>query len=232
MMKKLATLLIALLMLCTFASADTLDYLGVWYLVSIESEGMVLNPADMGMAVNVTLNADGTGMVNATDEEEMSATWTVSGDTITITVEDEPLAFVLTDDGMLIAENEGSNMVFGREEPGPGFIPAPEILATDITEFDGTWTITKVNAYGMILPFSAMAEMGMVDGTVFIQNGSVTSFGALAAEVGTLADGKLDIVSSIEDGEMGKTISLLEDGSISMEYLGMVFYCENIKVAE
>ncbi|MFH1512552.1 MAG: hypothetical protein ABIG45_04270 [Bacillota bacterium] len=231
MIKKLTALLMSLLMLCSFAAAETVDYSGTWYLVSIESEGVVLNPADIGMAMTMSLDGDGTGMITITDEEDQAVTWTRDGETITITAEDESLVFVPTDDGKLIADAEGSIMTFGRETPGPGFVPASEIAAIDIAEFDGTWNITKVNAYGMVVPFSAMAEMGMIDGTVLILSGSITSFGAAEAEAGTLTDGKLIVPSPIE-GSFGKSISLLEDGTLSVEYMEMIFYCEKAVTTE
>ncbi len=232
MVKKLTALLIALLMFCTFASADTFDYSGVWYLVSYEAQGMVINPADMGMEMSFTLNADGTGLIVIPDQEDLVATWTADGETITVTAEDTPLTFMLTEDGMLIAEQDNATMTYGREAPAASFVPASEIAAADITEFDGTWSITMVNAFGMVLPFSAMAETGMMDGTVLIQNGSVTSFGSPAAEAGTLTDGKLVIPSPLEDGGLGKTISLLEDGSLSLVFMDMVFYCQKAEAAE
>jgi hypothetical protein len=231
MIKKLTALLMSLLMICSFAAAETVDYSGIWYLVSIESEGIVLNPADIGMAMTFTLNADGTGMITITDEDDQAVTWARDGETLTITANDEPLSFVPTDDGKLTAENEGSIMTFGREAPGSSFVPAPEIAAADIVEFDGTWNITMVNAYGMLLPFSAMAQMGMLDGTIPIQSGSITSFGAAEAEVGTLTDGKL-IVPSPAEGAFGKSINLLEDGTLSVEYMDMIFYCEKAVTAE
>ncbi len=231
MIRKMTALLMSLLMLCSFATAETVDYSGVWYLVSIESEGMVLNPADIGMAMSMSLNGDGTGILTITDEEDKVATWTSDGETITITADDEPLVFVPTDDGKLTADNAGSIMTFGREAPGSSFVPAAEIAATDIAEFDGTWNITMVNAFGMVLPFSAMAQMGMIDGTVLIQSGSITTFGAEDAEVGTLTDGKL-VVPSPAEGALGKSISLLEDGTLSVEYMDMFFYCEKAVIME
>jgi hypothetical protein len=231
MVKKLTALLLCLLMLCTLASAETVDYSGVWYLVSVESNGIALNPSDIGMEMTMTLNADGTGVVTITDEDDSPATWVLDGETLTVTADEQPLAFTMTEDGQLVADNAGNNMYFGREPAGPGFVPAAEIVAEDIAAFDGTWSITTVNAFGMVVPFSAMAEMGMADGNVVILDGSVTSLGMPDAEVGTLEDGKLVVVSPIE-GSYGKTFSLLEDGTLAMSYMEMVFYCEKVVVEE
>lgn len=232
MVKKLTALLVALLMLFTFASAGAADFLGAWYLASYESNGITLNPADMGMEMSFTLNGDGTGVITVPGEEDMAATWTADGANITITAANNPLTFALTDDGKMVAQQEETKMIFGREAPAPGFVPAAAIAAADIAQFDGTWNITTVNAFGMIVPFSAMAEMGMFDGTILIQNGSVTSFGSPQAETGTLQDGLLVVASPLEGGGLEKTFSLLEDGTLSMKFMDMLFYCEKAELAK
>ena len=229
MIKKFTAMLLSVLLLFTFAMAQTADYLGVWYLVSVESGGIALNPTDVGMEMIITLNDDGTGAVASTGEEDMPASWVLDGDVLTITADDEPLAFTLTEEGQLVAEAEGSMMVFGREAAGPSFIPAAEIAAEDIAAFDGTWTITTVNAYGMILPFAAMAQTGMEDAAVVIDNGSIQSLGV--EQTGAFVDGKL-VVEATETDPLGKSFSLLEDGTLAMNYMDIIFYCEMVEVME
>lgn len=229
MIKKLTALVLSVLMLFTLAMAQTADYLGEWYLVSVESGGIAFNPTDVGMEMIVILYDDGTGAVASTDEEDMEATWVLEGDVLTITADDEPLAFTLTEDGQLVAQAEGSTMVFGREAPEASFIPAAEITAEDLAAFDGEWTITTVNVYGMILPFAAMAQMGMEDASVVIDNGNVTAFGV--PQTGALVDGKL-VVEATETDAFGKSFSVLEDGTIAMTYMDMIFYCVTAEVVE
>jgi len=233
MMKKLTALLLSLLMLCTLATAQTADYTGTWYLVSLEASGIAINPADLGMEMIVTLNADGTGLISTTGEEDEAATWTLDDGTLTITADDSPLDFELNADGQLVGEAEENIMFFGREPAGPGFVPAAEIAAEDIAAFDGNWTITTVDAYGMIVPFSVMAQMGLEGESVVIQNGSIQSFCIEETELGTFADGKLVVAAPAETDEaLGKTISLLEDGTLSMAYMEMIFYCEKVEIAQ
>ena len=229
MIKKFTALLLSVLLLFTLAMAQTADYLGEWYLVSVESGGIELIPADIGMEMIITLNDDGTGTVASTGEEDMPASWVLDGDVLTITADEEPLSFMLTEDGQLTAQAEDSKMVFGREAVGPSFIPAFEVEAEDIAAFDGSWTITTVNAFGMFIPFAAMAQMGMEDASVIIENGTVTALGE--TQTGTLTDGKL-VIESTETEAFGKSFSLLEDGTIAMEYMEMIFYCEMLEVME
>ena len=60
MIKKITALLLTLMMLGALVSAQAADFTGTWYLVSIDSNGVTINPADMGMEMSLNLNADGT----------------------------------------------------------------------------------------------------------------------------------------------------------------------------
>ena len=226
MVRKLAGLLLCLMLLGSLATAQTVDYTGVWYLVSVESSGVALNPSDIGMEMSMTLNADGTGVIAMTGEEDKTATWALDGETLTITSEEQPLTFVLTADGQLTAENEDTKMIFGRDAAAPAFVPAAEIAAPDIAAFNGTWTITTVSVSGMYVPFSAMAQAGMEDASIVILDGSVTSLGT--QETGTFAEGKLEVASLVE-GMTGKSFALLEDGTLTMTYTEIVFYCVKVE---
>jgi len=229
MMKKLAALLLGLLVLGTLATAQTADYTGTWYLVSVEIEGITLNPADLGIDQTIVLNADGTGLISTADEEDEPAAWTLDGETLTITAGESPLDFTANDDGQLVADAEGYIMTFGREPASSSFVAAAQIAAADISDFDGIWTITTVDANGMIVPFAAMAQIGYEDAGIVIQNGSVTSLGVEFAQTGTLTDGKLVVASVTDTGtDETKTFALLEDGTIAMTYMDMVFYCERV----
>ncbi len=231
MLKKFTALLLAVFMLTALATAQSAEYTGVWYLLSIESEGVTLNPADMGMEMTITLNDDGSGLVSSTGEEETPATWTLEDDVLTVVAEEDPLSLVLNEEGQLVASIEGTTMIFDREPPVAGFEAAAEVAAEDIADFDGTWNITMVNAYGMVVPFAAMAESGLEDATVLIENGVLTAFEVTSEEAGTLVDGKLMIGSSMGD-EYAQSVSLLEDGTLAFNYMGIIFYCEKVEVME
>lgn len=229
MIKKFTAILLSVLMLLALATAQTSDYTGVWYLISVESAGITINPADMGMEMVLTLNEDGTGIASATGEEDSVASWTLEGDVLTVVAEEEPLAFMLTAEGQLVADADGNKMIFGREPAAPGFVAAAEVVVEDVAAFDGTWTVTTVNAFGMVLPFAAMAQMGMEDASVVIENGTITAFGV--AQTGALVDGKL-VVEATETDPLGKSVSLLEDGTLAMNYMEIIFYAEKVEVVE
>ncbi len=234
MTKKITALLLSLLMLTALVSAQAADFSGTWYLVSIVNNGIAINPAGSTMEITMNLNADGTATNSMYGEDDIPALWSADGDTLTVTVDDEPLTFTMTEEGQLFAEYEGSQMYFGREPAEPDFIPAAEIAADSIASFDGTWTITAVSVYGMIVPFASMAESGQlgdVSEIVEISNGSVVSFDSAESVEGTLTDGKLVVPSNLGD-EFAQTFSLLEDGSLSITFMGIVFYCDMAEAME
>ena len=231
-MKKFTALLVSLLLLISVATAQPSDYTGTWYLVSMEAEGVTINPADMGMEMIMTLHDDGSAALSFTGEEPPEeAFWVLDGDTLTVTADGQPLSLMLTDNGQLTADQGDSTLLFGREPAAAGFEPAPEVAADDITAFDGAWTITRVNAFGMVLPFAAAAEMGVTDASVIIDNGSITAFGAEDAQTAMFTDGKLMISASSEE-DFDKTVSLLEDGTLALRYMGIIFYLEQPEVME
>ena len=126
-------------------------------------------------------------------------------------------------------------MIFGREPAtGTAFAPAAEIAAEDVAAFDGTWTMTKVDFFGMVIPFAAMAESGqegMDNAIILISDGSVMSFDAEDPVQGTFADGKLVVPSTLGE-DFAQTFTLLEDGTMSVTFMGIVFYCEMTETME
>ena len=246
MIKRIAALVISILMLTSLAAAQTSNYTGTWHLNSMEMDGVTLSPADVGMEMIMILYDDGTAELAMTDEMGEAGSWVLDGETLTVTVDGDPLDFALTAEGKLVAEMGDTTMVLGRDKPEQSFTPAPEIPANDISDFDGTWTVSMVKAFGMTVPFAAMGDMGLTDPTIIIQNGTVTTFGEMV-ETGVLADGKLVIESVVDvtidetadetaddtyDEAFGKTFSLLEDGTMSMDYMEIIFYCEKVEVTE
>lgn len=234
MIKKITALLLSLLMLTALVSAQAADFTGTWYLVSIVNNGIAINPAGSMMDITMNLNADGTATASMAGEEDSPGTWSVDSDTLTVTVDEEPLQFTMNENGQLLAEYEGGQMFFGREPAVPDFVPAAEIAADSIAAFDGTWTITSVDIYGMILPFAAVAEsgdFGMDNATIVISDGSVSSFDATEPELGTFSDGKLVLSSTLGD-EFAQTFTLMEDGTLSLNFMGFVFYCEMSEIME
>ena len=232
MMKRMTALLLSLMMLCACAMAEAVDLTGNWHLNGMELTGVSINPADMGMQMSMLLNEDGTAVVSMGGQEDQEAVWTLEEDVLTVTVGEESERFTVVDGGMVYAEVEnGPKMILGREEPAPGFVPAGAMAAEDLAAFDGEWTAYYANLYGIVVNAEGIAQMGLTNVDVSIESGSILKFGEETAQAGALEDGILVVDSGIEDDEenlMGTTVTLLEDGTLALNYLGMCFYCVKV----
>ena len=91
------------------AGGDMASFKGVWNAVKIVAEDMELNLADLGMVMQMTLNADGT--VQITDNGEVKeAPWTFENGIGHI----DNQTLTLTEDGMLCVEENGEKVLFER----------------------------------------------------------------------------------------------------------------------
>ena len=81
-MKKITALLLVLCMLLAAVPALGEGPSGNWY--------MTLADVSLGY---ILLNEDGTANLNIASQTEITGTWTVDGDSVTITAEGEPLTF-------------------------------------------------------------------------------------------------------------------------------------------
>ena len=230
MTRKLTALLLCLILLCSIAVAEESGVTGTWYLSAMAAGETTVNAADMGIDMELTLNEDGTGSSRYAGADPLEAVWTLEGTALTVTANETPIVFEVTQDGTLVNTDEenGASMIFSREKPTASYVPAAEVAATDLTQFDGRWTAEMANVYGVLMPFENVASMGFTDGAIVIENGAVTKFGEEEVETGTLEDGILVIHSTTENDEnnlFGATVTLLEDGSIKVIYLGIIFYC-------
>ena len=101
-MKKLTAMLLALCMLLAAVPALAEDASGNWY--------MTLADVTLGY---ILLNEDGTATVNIASQEDMTGTWTAEGDSVTVTVEGQPLTFAY--DGASL-KSDLFPLNLGREE--------------------------------------------------------------------------------------------------------------------
>lgn len=213
--------------------------IGTWYLNAMEMDGASINPAVFGMEMAVVIHEDGTALLQAPEEEDGIAAWSVQGDTLTLVAsnDDEDAMVFSYVDGELVIEEEGMKMLFGKEK---GAVEATEIApareATDIAEFDGEWVATFLDMDGTQMPM-ALLGMGMqlviADGTVRIVLDDMEE-DTEEAQPACLKDGALAVdfaLFSIDATE--KTIHMHEDGTLSFEVdeLGTV-HLEKVSVTE
>ena len=251
-MKKLLSLVLVLCMACMLIPAMAEESAaGTWYLVEMTQNGVVINPAEMGMNWTITLNEDGTASNSMTmmgETQEKEGTWTQEGETVTITIDDQPQAFTLTD-GNLIPADESMPAVFSKEAPAVAEKPAP-VAAESEDAFVGEWDMTAIDMMGMYMTKDLLEAAGTgLDGfsvKLSIQPGRVTAVSKSSADAeeqtvtyeSTFEDGKLTFkidlgeaassaeslgldISGITDGV--STIQLLDNGGIlyGMNFMGM-----------
>jgi len=152
------------------------EYLGVWYGLSMEMEGDVLQFAELGMEVTITIHAGGTAEMNMDGEVDIAPCAMVDGalmvDTLTGTIENGEL--LLNDEGVLLRLN--------REQPeaaAPALDPELEPAATGagiISEIKFVLTDANVQGSNMTAAMLGGYEYSVLlheDGTVkFVMAGA------------------------------------------------------------
>jgi len=235
-MKKLISLILIVCMACMLvpAMAESIDLTGDWY-VSV-----------MGIAMQMTLNADGTGTMTIPGQEQAQGlSWTLEGEKFTITVADtDPTEGTATAEAITFADaSSGLELVFTREPVEAIAVGAP-VAAEAEDAFLGTWDCKYMESQGMILDPNAfgtiMPGIAVADGAVTFVGSSdedmIAAMYNLMALTYTFEDGKLALVSSMEGVEATGTIELLDDGLLKLVMVNgedaMIFYYGAAAAAE
>ncbi len=210
------------------ASED--PFSGTWYISRIDvGGGTKVNAADMGIEMTVTFSDDGTVVMTGMGQE-LQGTWKKDGDSAVVTADGSEAVFTPTEEGLTGVQN-GSEMLFTRTAPGPGFVPAEPVAAESAAEFDGRWKATMISMQGMTMAYEAANANGSLpilpSDTIIITGGTVAYEGQ-EPEAFTFKDGAL-----VEPGENSwepDTYRLLEDGTLVYEFMGyMNIYFERVE---
>ena len=201
------------------ASSDD-PFSGTWYISRIDvGGGTKVNAADMGIEMTVTFSDDGTAVMTGMGQE-LQGTWKRDGDSAVVTADGSEAVFTPTEEGLTGVQN-GSEMLFTRTAPGPGFEPAEPVAAKSVAEFDGRWKAAMISMQGMTMAYEAANANGSLPilpaDTIIISNGTVAYEGQ-EPEAFTFKDGAL-----VEPGEYSwepDTYRLLEDGTLVYEFMG------------
>lgn len=181
------------------------EYLGAWYGVSMEMEGVSYPLADMGMDLTITIGADGTAEMHMNGE----------GERIRCSMQDgvltaDGVSFALQD-SMLVVSEDGMTMTLSREKPeaSAASIPVIDESAT-IDDLKGVWALAHVTMDGITLPAEA-AEMAGDTLVVYGDSCDLTLQGMTVDGLTCSMDGYALLIS-ILDGEAAAT--LREDGTL------------------
>lgn len=193
------------------------EYLGAWYGVSMEIEGMSYPLADMGMDLTITIGADGTAEMHMNGE----------GERIRCSMQDgvltaDGVSFALQD-SMLVVSEDGMTMTLSREKPeaSAASIPIIDESAT-IDDLKGVWTLAHVTMDGITLPAEA-AEMAGDTLVVYGDSCDLTLQGMTVDGLTCSMDGYALLIS-ILDGEAAAT--LREDGTLCLEMSDVTLWYE------
>ena len=193
------------------------EYLGAWYGVSMEMEGVSYPLADMGMDLTITIGADGTAEMHMNGE----------GERIRCSMQDgvltaDGVSFALQD-GMLVVSEDGMTMTLSREKPeaSAASIPVIDESAT-IDDLKGVWALAHVTMDGVTLPAEA-AEMAGDTLVVYGDSCDLTLQGMTLDGLTCSMDG-CALLISILDGEAAAT--LREDGTLCLEMSDVTLWYE------
>lgn len=231
-MKKIVAILLALMLCLGAALAETADIIGTWYLNEMVSQGVSVNPASLGIDMTMTLNEDKTA-TTVIGEETMVSYWQNNGEEYFTPFGDGLLVFA-PQDGNLVAEQDGVQMIFGREkEEVVTFVLGAVRTDATMADYNGTWNATLVDMMGIQMP---VADIGMsmqiivADGKVTVLEGTgeemTTGEGTATAEGGVLSMLiESDTVATplqLHEGDVLARVSDLGDG------LTMSIYFEKV----
>ena len=193
------------------------EYLGAWYGVSMEMEGVSYPLADMGMDLTITIGADGTAEMHMNGE----------GERIRCSMQDgvltaDGVSFALQD-SMLVVSEDGMTMTLSREKPeaSAASIPVIDESAT-IDDLKGVWALAHVTMDGVTLPAEA-AEMTGDTLVVYGDSCDLTLQGMTLDGLTCSMDGYALLIS-ILDGEAAAT--LREDGTLCLEMSDVTLWYE------
>lgn len=193
------------------------EYLGAWYGVSMEIEGVSYPLADMGMDLTITIGADGTAEMHMNGE----------GERIQCSMQDgvltaDGVSFALQD-SMLVVSEDGMTMTLSREKPeaSAASIPIIDESAT-IDDLKGVWALAHVTMDGVTLPAEA-AEMAGDTLVVYGDSCDLTLQGMTLDGLTCRMDGYALLIS-ILDGEAAAT--LREDGTLCLEMSDVTLWYE------
>ena len=193
------------------------EYLGAWYGVSMEIEGVSYPLADMGMDLTITIGADGTAEMSMNGEGEIIQCSMQDG---VLTADGVGIAL---QDGMLVVSEDGMTMTLSREKPEASAASIPVIdEGATIDDLKGVWALAHVTMDGVTLPAEA-AEMAGDTLVVYGDSCDLTLQGMTVDGLTCSMDGYAMLIS-ILDGEAAAT--LREDGTLCLEMSDVTLWYE------
>ena len=193
------------------------EYLGAWYGMSMEMEGVSYPLADMGMDLTITIGADGTAEMHMNGEGERIQC-SMQNSVLTA----DGVSFALQD-SMLVVSEDGMTMTLSREKPEASAASIPVIdESTTIDDLKGVWALAHVTMDGVTLPAEAAEMAG--DTLVFYGDSCDLTLQGMTLDGLTCGMDGYALLISILDGEAAAT--LREDGTLCLEMSDVTLWYE------
>ncbi len=217
-----------------FAVAQSDDLTGTWYAKSMSDGTVEYAMADIGRDMSMTLNADGSAVMSATGEEDQVGTWERTETGLTWIGDNVTLDIIKNEEGTLLAEEQGTTILFSREAPQV-FTPGEPVAAKSIAAFAGHWKGIKISMLDTVMSsalvsneLSLSIEGETVNGTfTYLSTGYGTD--SAFTSVGTFSDG---IVTLTGENMDGYTLKIYDTGLLALQspetYGAIIFYFEPV----
>lgn len=231
-MKKLLSVILSLALLCTccMTAAAVESAAGTWYLHQAQAGDQIINAADIGLSMNITLLPDGTASAySAADGEEnhASGTWTQAGTDVLIVLDGDAPATCTLEDGVLYLSEQSTGVLFmlTREMPmvAGSYVPAAPRADAQLADYLGHWDCTLAENDGQqIIPadYNITVQLTISDDELFYYvNNQGEEVSAIMIPV---MDG--GALNATHNGETIITLQLLEDGTVLMLLEDLYYY--------
>ncbi len=222
-MKKLLAVIVSIVLLCATASviAEGADFIGMWYLHTVSSDGEVMDIASLGLTGSLYLDEEGHATMNLLGEEN-EGTWAIDSEgNLTVVMDDTPANAAIDGDSLVLSSDDMS-MTFTREEASK-IVMADRKNDADKTEFNGSWVCSFVSMYGITMDASALATeddeevpaMVFEDGVMHIAGQDISGIGEEDMQM-EFKDGAFTYSKEVEGVTIDIEVYLLEDETLCM----------------
>ena len=136
------------------------DVIGTWYVNELSmGEGASFHPGAMGMEVTVDIKEDGkmetTSSVYGEEPEVDESEWKIENDKILMTHNDQTEECEYKD-GKITLTADGTTMILSQEkEEYEPYVPGKPVENPTMKDFEGEWSCTLMEAFGMQMPVNA-----------------------------------------------------------------------------
>ena len=208
------------------------DVIGTWYVNELSmGEGASFHPGAMGMEVTVDIKEDGkmetTSSVYGEEPEVDESEWKIENDKILMTHNDQTGECEYKD-GKITLTADGTTMILSQEkEEYEPYVPGKPVENPTMKDFEGEWSCTLMEAFGMQMPVNAdftgfEMSMSVEDGKaeiILIESGEETK-----VELQGDVEGNALVLKAVTEDEAGTMFfsldnmkfNLLDDGKLCL----------------